>query len=150
MHLVKTICPIFFLFFFFFGCAGVWTQGFVFARWTLYHLNNIPILFALVIFPWDRVSCFCPGQALVLLCMSSQVAGMVGMFNNTGLINWDGLYKLFAWTGLKLQSFLTFASQVVGITATWCEPLHLASCIKFWSFPRLVICGMILGSHSKA
>jgi hypothetical protein len=62
-------------FFLSFGSTGVWTQGFVLARWSLYYLSHTPSPFCFIYFS-GRVSC--------IGCFVLDFFFFLGFINSTG------------------------------------------------------------------
>jgi hypothetical protein len=86
----------FFLFNFFGGGSGVWTQGFPFATQMLYLLRQAS-LFCYGYFG-DRVLLFCPGQPgqRPSCFMPSLITGMTGVYHHTQIFFcWDGVLQNF-------------------------------------------------------
>jgi hypothetical protein len=98
-----------FLFFFFFGGTGVWTQGLM--------LATPPVLFCVGYF-WDRVSFFCPGwpPTVVLLISAFWVAGITGV--NHRHPTWSVLWhtEVFKFEKFILSNFY-FVACVFGVTS---------------------------------
>jgi hypothetical protein len=103
------------------GSTGVWTQGFVLVKQTLYHLTPSSSPFCFSYFS-DRVSWFLPGPALDhdLLTYAPQVAGikvytsMPGLFAVMG-VGSHQVYLGWPWTVILLP----VASHVAGMTGTY-------------------------------